>query len=124
MLGNLLTLGRTAVHGVDPMPGADTAAIGTGRHVLGDLEGSVDLPNTLMVDTEDGQILGFDAVHVGGVRDREGTTFQVIMALRVEMNKRFFVGAEVELRLTVAKRKRLWWSSQSAKIGETASRTL
>jgi len=64
------------------MPGADTAALGTGRHVLGDLEGSVDFPDTLMVDTEDGQILGLDAVHVGSVRNREGTTFQVIVALR------------------------------------------
>ena len=77
-----LTLRGTAVHGVDPMPGTDAAAFGTGRHVLGDLEWGVDFPNTFVVDTENSQIFGFDAVHVGSVRDREGTTLQVLMALR------------------------------------------
>ena len=67
---------------MDPMPGTDTTTFGTRRHVLGDLEGSVDFPNTLVVDTENGQILGLDAVHVGGVRDGEGTTLQVLVALR------------------------------------------
>jgi len=63
------------------MPGTDTAAFGTSRHVLGDLEGSVDFPNTFVVDTEDGQILGLDVVHVGGVRNGESTTLQVLVAL-------------------------------------------
>ena len=39
---NLLTLSRSAIHGMDPMPGTDAAAVGAGRHVLGDREGSVD----------------------------------------------------------------------------------
>ena len=63
------------------MPGTDTTAVGARWHVLGDLERSVDLPNTFVVDTEDSQILGLDAVHVGGIRDGEGTTLQVILAL-------------------------------------------
>ena len=87
---------------MDPMPGTDTAAVGTRRHVLGDLEGSVYFPNTLVVDTENGQILGLDAVHIGGVRNGEGTTFQVIVALQ-KMNKRFFVSGGVGLGLTFAK---------------------
>ena len=63
------------------MPGADAAIIGAGRHILRDIEGSADFPDTFVVDTENGQILGLDAVHVRSVRDREGTTLQVIMAL-------------------------------------------
>jgi len=66
---------------MDPVPSTDTAAIGAGRHVLGDLERSVDFPNTLVVDAENGQILRLDAVHVRSVRNGEGTTLQVVMAL-------------------------------------------
>lgn len=66
---------------MDPVPGTDTAFIGAGRHILGDLEGSVDVPNTDVVDTENGQILRLDAVHVRRVRDGEGATLQVIVAL-------------------------------------------
>jgi len=66
---------------MDPMPSTDTTAVRAGRHVLGDLEGSVDFPNTLVINTENGQILGLDAVHVGGIRDGEGATLQVIVAL-------------------------------------------
>ena len=80
-LENPLTLGRTAVLGMDPMPSTDTAAFGTSRHVLWNLEGGANLPNTLVVDTENGQILGLEAVLVGGVCNGEGTTLQVIMAL-------------------------------------------
>jgi len=78
---NPLTLGRTAVLGMDPMPSTDAAAIGASRHVLWNLEGSVDSPNALVVNAENGQILGLDAVHVGSVCNGEGTTLQVIMAL-------------------------------------------
>lgn len=67
---------------MDPMPGTDTATFRTGRHVLGDREGSVDRPNASVVDAENGQILGFDAVHVGSVGNGEGTTPQVIFTLR------------------------------------------
>ena len=81
-LENLLTLRRTAVHGMDPMPGTDTSALGAGRHVLGDIESSADFPNAFVVDAEDGQILGFDAVHVRSVRDGEGATLQIVGALR------------------------------------------
>ena len=66
---------------MDPMPGTNTTTIGARGHVLGDLEGSVDFPNTLVVDTKDGQILGLDAVYIGGVGNGESTSLQVIMAL-------------------------------------------
>ena len=42
----------------------------------------------------------------------------------MKMNKRFFVSGEVGLGLTFAKRKRSGRSSQSAKEGAIASRTL
>ena len=79
---NPLTLGRTAVHGMDPMPSTDTAVFGASRHVLWNLEGGADLPNALVVNTENGQILGLDAVHVRCVCNGEGTTLQVIVTLR------------------------------------------
>ena len=81
-LENSLTLRGAAVDGMDPMPCTDTATLGAGRHVLGNLEGSVDAPNTVVIDTEDRQILGLDAVHIGSVRDGEGTTLHVFMRLR------------------------------------------
>ena len=76
------TLGRTAVHGMDPVPTADTTVVWAGRHVLRDLEDGVDAPDTLMIDAEDGQILGLDAVHVGSVRDGKGATLQIVYALK------------------------------------------
>ena len=78
----LLTLRRTAVRGMDPMPGTDTAAIRARRHVLGDREGGVGYPNTLVVNAENSQILGLDAVHVGIVCNGEGTTLHVVDALK------------------------------------------
>jgi len=78
---NLHTLGRTAVHGMDPMPGTDATAIGAGRHVLGDLEGSGDFPDTFVIYAEDSQILRLEVVDVGSVCDGEGTTLQVIVTL-------------------------------------------
>ena len=51
---SLLTLSRTAVHGMDPVPGTDTAALGARGHGLGNREGSVDPPNTFMVNAENG----------------------------------------------------------------------
>ena len=66
---------------MDPMPSTDTTAIGTGWHVRGNLELRADRPNTLMVDTENGQVLGLDAVHIRGVRNGEGTTLHVVNAL-------------------------------------------
>jgi hypothetical protein len=62
-------LGRTAVHGMNPMPSTDTATLWARRHILGNLEGGVDGPNALMVDAENGQILGLDAVHVRSIRN-------------------------------------------------------
>ena len=81
VLENLLTLRRSAVHGMNPMPGTDTATLGARRHVLGNREGSVGSPNTFVVNAENGQIFGLNAVHVRIVCDREGTTLQVIEAL-------------------------------------------
>jgi hypothetical protein len=49
---------------MDPMPSTDTSTFGARWHVLGDLEAGVDVPHTLVVDAENGQILGLDAVHV------------------------------------------------------------
>ena len=66
---------------MDPMPRTDAAAFGTSRHVLWNLEGGADFPNTLVVNTENGQILGLDAVHIGCVCNGEGTTLQVTLAL-------------------------------------------
>ena len=85
-LENQLTLGGAAVHGMDPMPRTDAAAIWASRHVLWNLEGGVNSPNALVVDAENGQILGLDAVHVRGVCNGEGTTLQVIVALGENMS--------------------------------------
>lgn len=54
---------------MDPMPSTDAAAVWAGRHILGNLEDGVYHPNALMVDAENGQILGLNAVHVRSVRD-------------------------------------------------------
>ena len=81
MLENPLTLGRAAVLGMDPMPRTDAAAIWASRHVLWNLEGGVNSPNALVIDAENGQILGLDAVHVRGVCNGESTTLQVVVAL-------------------------------------------
>jgi len=80
-LENPLTLGRTAILGMDPMPCTDAATLGARRHVLGNIEGSVDSPNALVVNAENGQILGLDAPYVRGVCNGECTTLQVIVAL-------------------------------------------
>jgi hypothetical protein len=102
---------------MDPMPGTDTATVRAGRHVLGDLEGSVDFPNTFVVDAENGQILGLDAVHVRSVRDGEGTTLHVVMTLRGNELAVLRHAGEVSWKLTVANGsvgvKSIW-----AKIGE------
>jgi len=80
-LENPLTLGGTAVHGMDPMPSTDAAALGARRHVLGNLEVGVELPNTRVVNGENGQILGLDALYIRGVCNGDGTTLHVIEAL-------------------------------------------
>ena len=56
------------------MPSADTAIIGTGRHVLGNLELGIDGPDALVDDAENGQILGLETVDVRSVRDGKGAT--------------------------------------------------
>ena len=81
-LRNWLTLSRTVVDGVDPVPSTDTAVIGAGRHVLGNLEQGIDYLNTLVVDAENCQILGLDAIHVRSVCNGKGATPQVINALK------------------------------------------
>ena len=53
-VGKRRTLSRTTIDGMDPMPSADTAVVWAGRHVLGDLEDSVDSPNTCVVDAKNG----------------------------------------------------------------------
>jgi len=75
------TLGSTAVLGMDPMEGTDTATGGAGRHVLGDLKDSVGFPDTRVIYAEDSQILRLDAVHIGGIRDGEATTPKVLVTL-------------------------------------------
>jgi hypothetical protein len=79
---NLRTLRGAAVRGMDPMPGTDTAAVGAGRHILGDREESIDRPNTLTVDAENCQIRGLDAVHVGRVCNGKGASLHVINTLK------------------------------------------
>lgn len=64
------------------MPSTDTATVWARGHIRGDLEAGVDGPNTLMVDAENDQILGLDAVHVGRVGNGKGATLQVIYALK------------------------------------------
>jgi hypothetical protein len=95
-LADLLTLGRTAVLGMDPMPCTDAAALGARWHILRNCEGGVEFPNTCMVNAEDGQIFGLDAVHVGGVCNGESTTPHVIEALG-RINERFRI-APTKLR--------------------------
>lgn len=81
-------LGGTAVHGMNPMPSTDTAAVGARRHILGNLEVGIDRPNALMVNAENGQILGLDAVHVRSIRNRKGATLHVVNAGSVELRER------------------------------------
>ena len=64
------------------MPSADTAIIGTGRHVLWNLELGIDGPDALVDDTENGQILGLEAVDVRSVRDGKCATLRVINSLK------------------------------------------
>ena len=63
------------------MPRTDAAVLGARRHVLGNVEGSVNSPNTFVVNAKNGQVLGLDAPYVRGVCNGEGTTLQVIVAL-------------------------------------------
>lgn len=81
-LKNPLTLFRTTVHGMDPMPATDTAALGARRHVLGDLERCVDRPDTAVVNAENDQILRLYGVYIRSVRDGESATLQVIDTLK------------------------------------------
>ena len=81
-LGNLLTLLRTAVRQMDPMPGTDAAALGASRHFFRNLEDGADRPNTCLVNAENGQILRLDAVHIRIICNGEGATPQVINPLR------------------------------------------
>jgi len=85
---------RTAVDGMDPMPGTDTAAIGTRRHVLGDREWGVDIPNAQVVNTENDQILRLEAVRIGRVRNGECAALHVINAGSMELGSRV-AGARV-----------------------------
>jgi hypothetical protein len=61
---------------------------GQGGMSFGTAKGCIDFPNTFVVNAENGQIFGLDAVHVGGVCNGEGTTPQVIVALG-GINERF-----------------------------------
>lgn len=81
-LKNPLTLLRTTVHGMDPMPGTDTAAFGARRHISGDLEFGEDGPDTCVVNGENDQILRLYAVEIRFVRDGESATLQVIDTLK------------------------------------------
>ena len=81
-LENPLTLLRTAVCFMDPMPGTDAAAGGARRHFSRNLEDGADRPNTCLVNAENGQILRLDAVHIRIVCNGEGATPQIINALR------------------------------------------
>ena len=79
------------------MPSADTAIIGAGRYVLGNLEMGVDGPNAFVYDAENGQLLGLEAVDVGNVRDGKGATLQVINSMkRNELVIRCHVGHGTE----------------------------
>jgi hypothetical protein len=103
-LWNWLTLSRTAVDGVDPMPSTDTTVLGAGRHVLGNLKQGINYLNTLVVDAEDRQILGLDAIHVRSVRNGKGATPQVIGALKRSKLANPW-STEAALQLTLAKGK-------------------
>ena len=79
------------------MPSADTAIIGAGRHILGNLELGIDGPDALVEDAEDGKILGLEAVDVRSVRDGKGATLQVINSLKInELVIRRHVGPGTE----------------------------
>lgn len=116
---DLLTLRRTTVLGMNPMPCTNTAAFGTGRHVRRDREGSADCPNTSVVDTKNGQILRLDTVHVRSVGNGEGTTPQVIFALReIGLAVRRWADKVIR-RLTVAKES----SGRSCQSGQKNGRS-
>ena len=66
---------------MDPMPGTDTAAIGARRHLCGNREGGVEVPNTPVVNAENGQIFRLEAVHIRSVCNGESATLQVIDSL-------------------------------------------
>ena len=95
-LENTLTLRRSAILGMDPMPATDTAALGARRHVMGNREGSVDCPNTCVVNAEDGKILGFNGGLVRIVCNGEGTALHVIESLRRNKSAVLNHASEVE----------------------------
>lgn len=72
---------------MDPEPGAVAAALRALREV-GDVEGGVLVPNTGVVDGENGEVVGLDIVHVGLVRDSKRTTLHVVDAGGVEGRSR------------------------------------
>jgi hypothetical protein len=54
---------------MNPEPSTDTAFLRACWHGGRDLEGGVDVPNALVVDTEDGKVLGLHRIYIGFVGD-------------------------------------------------------
>lgn len=79
---------------MDPEPGANAAALRASGHVGGDIEACVDVPNALMVDAEDSEVLGLYRAHVGFVGNGQRATFQIVFTSSVEGRERR-VGARI-----------------------------
>lgn len=68
---------------MDPEPSADTTTRWAWGHRGRDLEISEPVPNASMIDTEDGEILGFDLSYITLVSDRQRTSEEVVDTGRV-----------------------------------------
>ena len=70
------------------MPSADTSTIRASRHVRGNLEPGVKVPNASLVDAKDNEVFGGDRADVGFVGNGECATTKVVDAVGVELRKR------------------------------------
>ena len=70
------------------MPSADTSTIRASRHVRGNLEPGVKVPNASLVDAEDDEVFGGDRADVRFVGNGECATTKVVDAVGVELGKR------------------------------------
>ena len=68
---------------MDPEPGTVASALGAGGQ-LGDRKFRVEIPDTGLVDGEDGEVFGLKSIHVGLVRDSERAALHIRLASRVE----------------------------------------
>ena len=87
-------------HPVNPEERADTATFRAGRHVGRNFEDSLKVPRASVVDTEDGEILGFHIVDIGLVDNSQGTTTNIIDVVRMDSSRGLTRAGEVRVMVT------------------------